>query len=290
MGRSKSSRWEGFHEYLWEIQESEGRPPGPREAARVFGVSHTTGQRWFAELEAAGLLRKEGGCVAVSPPARSARKLTDEERGAVESHLRLVYTAARGASPGRRCDSIQNGVVGLIDAVLRRDERRSAREFRAFARQRIAGEIMDGPDGPRDSVVPVPASSMREAEARGETAPVVTRIGHGWPLPSRSSYGLPGVTFARDLREILGKMGAQGRAIELCDLDGMTLKEAGDVIGVTLSRVSQLRAKGLETLASNPVVVEIADEVAREEWRRTRSGRVNRKPADDSEGWLDAYA
>lgn len=76
-------------------------------------------------------------------------KYDDSSRGLFDAHLSLVRKIAYGVAKGlpnsvQVDDLLQDGLLGLMDAVIRCNVEMSEQQVRSFAAQRIRGAVLDG--------------------------------------------------------------------------------------------------------------------------------------------------
>jgi RNA polymerase sigma factor for flagellar operon FliA len=178
------------------------------------------------------------------------------ERATVEQYLPLVERVARRVA--RRLprsvgldDLVGAGSLGLIDAVKRFDSHR-AQSFAAYAELRIRGAILD-----HLRTIDWLPRSMRASVKRGESEAAVIsvddRSGSGFEdfeAPSPSPASLVEQREARAaLVTALGALPERTRRLmALYYVDELTLKEVGEVLGVTESRVCQLHGDAVNRL------------------------------------------
>ena len=145
-------------------------------------------------------------------------------------------------------DLVGAGSLGLIDAVKRFDPER-APSFAAYAELRIRGAILDH----LRSLDWLPRS-MRASVKRGESDAAVVSIderdGVGFDGFAGSSPSPVTVLERREQRADLAAAIAQlpertRRVLALYYVDELTLKEVGEVLGVTESRVCQLHGEAV---------------------------------------------
>ena len=72
-----------------------------------------------------------------------------ERQRLVEEHAPMVRQIAHGMLKElphsvREDDLVQDGLLGLLDAILRANKAMTAQQFRSFAAQRIRGAVLDG--------------------------------------------------------------------------------------------------------------------------------------------------
>lgn len=147
-------------------------------------------------------------------------------------------------------DLVGAGSVGLIDAVKRFDPAR-APSFAAYAELRIRGAILDH----LRSVDWLPRS-MRASVKRGESESAVVSVDdHTIGFEAFADAG-PSPSMAFEQRERQAGLAAaitqlperSRRVLALYYIDELTLKEIGEVLGVTESRVCQLHSEAVQRL------------------------------------------
>lgn len=229
-----------------------------------------------------GPAERGGGTQSAAAPTG----LSASERTTVTENIGLVHHIAsrvvhRFPSDYDRDDLIQVGILGLIDAVRRFDPDRGVR-FSSFAGRRIEGAITDYLRS--TDWAPRSVRSRRRilamAEARGATTDdevsrlsgldtdTVRRVRADVERASLLSFErvidagadvndsnhsidaeLLRQESARTLRSALDRLPTRQRMlVEAHFLDGRTLTEIGEAMGVTQSRASQLKAEALATL------------------------------------------
>ena len=202
---------------------------------------------------------------------------------AVERHLPLVCAAARRLMPGLPAwvefdDVVQDGAVGLLDAIARFDEARGA-TFSTFAVPRIVGAMLDaqraagvrdrrwrnrraGENGrrhPGSAEAPAVfvdlgdvaglASPEPGPGARAEAAEIDERVrGLVALLPRREREVIEGLYWQERSREQVGAGLGRGRAPRPAVLRAHDAQGARRRGGVSANRVAQLRAQALERL------------------------------------------
>lgn len=212
--------------------------------------------------------------------------LTDSERRTVTENLGLVHHIVarvmhRFPSGFGRDDLVQVGTLGLIDAVRRYDPERGTR-FSSYAGRRIEGAITDhlrSTDWAPRSVRSY-QRMMALAEANGAvTDDDISRVSgldlervrrtradvdrsrlesvehhfHGGTDIADAGHSVDADLLRREeldeMRTALGSLPIRQRLlVEAHFLDGRTLTEIGEALGITQSRASQLKAEALATL------------------------------------------
>ncbi len=225
--------------------------------------------------------RSENSAVhpSVLEPTRSDSAFThlpDDVRTRVEENLGLVHhivARVRGRLPAHHetDDLFQAGSLGLIDAAGRFDPDRGIR-FSTFAGRRIEGAIADhlrSEDWAPRSVRRF-ERHLAEIDGRPQTDPGVSRAEldrrralvdrarvesiHDQQAEAAASGPLPGERLDRldDLeavRAALERLRPKERfVVEAHFLDGRSITEIGESLGVTQSRASQLKAEALRSL------------------------------------------
>ncbi len=217
----------------------------------------------------------------MSPPTRETEMspvegLTADVRARVEANIGLVHhIAARVRSRLPRHhdtdDLVQAGSMGLIDAARRFDPDRGV-AFSTFAGRRIEGAIAD--QLRRDDWAP---RSVRRAErqlqeldarAPGDRGSDSPEISDQRALVARASLAsleesridaisdtpepgdrLDRLDDVRSVRAALGTLRPKERfVIEAHFLDGRSITEIGEALGVTQSRASQIKADAMRSL------------------------------------------
>lgn len=228
------------------------------------------------------------------PWSESARSGDSAERRRfVESHVDLVRylalrLAARLPASVEVDDLVQDGVVGLLDAVEKFDPARGVR-FRTYAESRVRGAILDGlrrrdwrPRSLRREMRELDEAVGRLSASAGGPAgeeEIAAEMGidldayralqrdlHAGPLlalddlaagtdePAADPSEEPGGLF--DRRELLAVVAEEVERIpererlvlSLYYHEGLHMKEIGGVLGVTESRVCQLHAQAAARL------------------------------------------
>jgi RNA polymerase sigma factor for flagellar operon FliA len=203
------------------------------------------------------------------PVSRREARIVADNRLLAE-YLPLVRTIAASIQraqrrmPGLELDDLyQDGCLGLLDAVRRRDPERME-TFKAFASARIRGRILDGlrtqylewrsarvraarcgrcPHHQAGSDV-VRCAADRCPHAMAEVS--LEDLGLVTPLAVVVSAGVPDHFLIERLRQCLGKLSARDKNIIWAYyFDGRTLEDIGQMMLPTLSkaRVSQLHAE-----------------------------------------------
>lgn len=221
-----------------------------------------------------------------TPSAAAPSGLTASERTMVTENIGLVHHIAarvvhRFPSDYDRDDLVQVGTLGLIDAVRRFDPDRGVR-FSSYAGRRIEGAITDYLRS--TDWAPRSVRSRRRllamAEARGATTDdEVSRLSGMDPETVRKLKAdveranllsfervvdagadvddsgnsidarILSEESAQTLRSALDRLPSRQRMlVEAHFLDGRTLTEIGEAMGVTQSRASQLKAEALGSL------------------------------------------
>ncbi|MDH4279763.1 MAG: sigma-70 family RNA polymerase sigma factor [Acidimicrobiia bacterium] len=227
---------------------------------------------------------ERGGGTASAAAARTG--LSASEQRMVTENIGLVHHIAsrvvhRFPSDYDRDDLVQVGTLGLIDAVRRFDPDRGVR-FSGYAGRRIEGAITDYLRS--TDWAPRSVRSRRRilamAEARGATTDdevsrlsgldpdTVRRVRADVERANLLSFErvvdagadvndgnhsidteLLREESAQTLRSALDRLPSRQRMlVEAHFLDGRTLTEIGEAMGVTQSRASQLKAEALATL------------------------------------------
>lgn len=217
---------------------------------------------------------------------RATAGLTPEQRQIVIDNLGLVHhivarVSQRFPSAMNRDDLVQTGTMGLIEAVTRFDPERGSK-FSTFAGRRIEGAITDhlrsGDWAPRS--VRAQQRRLHRAEANGaHTDEELSRLTGMNPETIRRTRAevnratlasFDSSSFDRNQvidrsrpvdtglleRETISELRAALRLlpdrhrllVEAHFLDGRTLTEIGEAMGVTQSRASQLKAEALADL------------------------------------------
>src|SRR5215203_5946826 len=150
-------------------------------------------------------------------------------------------TGARLPSHVDQADLISYGMIGLIEAMERFEPRRQIR-FETFAMQRIRGAIIDElrsldwvPRSVRSRARDIEAANSKlehesapDPQAALDTSEVKDRLAEAiQDLPERETL-----------------------VVALYYFENLTLREIGEVLGVTESRVSQLHSKAVLRLRS----------------------------------------
>ncbi len=178
---------------------------------------------------------------------------TTPERATVLQYLPLVDRVARRMARRLPCnvaldDLVGAGSLGLIDAVRRYDPARAS-SFAAYAELRIRGAILDHlraldwlPRGVR--------ASVKRGESESSVVSVDDGTGVGFDGFATTQPSPRSVVELRQRRASLaaaiGALPARTRRVlGLYYMDELTLREIGDVLGVTESRVCQLHAEAV---------------------------------------------
>lgn len=179
--------------------------------------------------------------------------LQQTDRATVVQFLPLVERVAKRVA--RRLprsvpldDLVGAGSLGLIDAVKRFDPAR-APSFSAYAELRIRGAILD-----HLRALDWLPRSMRASVKRGESDAAVIaiddRAGPGCDGFAANQPSAPTMLEQREVRERLSAAIAAlpertRRVLALYYVDELTLKEVGQVLGVTESRACQLHGEAV---------------------------------------------
>ena len=201
----------------------------------------------------------------------------------VERHLPLVYAAARRLMPRLPAwvevdDVVQDGALGLLDAIARFDEARGV-TFSTFAVPRILGAMLDaqratgvrdrrwrnrraGENGrrhPGSAEAPAVFVDLEDVAglaspepgpgARAEAAEVGERVrGLVALLPRREREVIEGLYWQEQTREQVGAGLGRDRAPRPAVLRAHDVQGARRRGGVSAERVAQLRAQALGRL------------------------------------------
>jgi len=178
---------------------------------------------------------------------------TSPERATVTQYLPLVERVARRMARRLPCnialdDLVGAGSLGLIDAVRRFDPAR-ATSFTAYAELRIRGAILDHlraldwlPRGVR--------ASVKRGESDSAVVSVDDAAGLGFDGFAASQPSPRSLVEYRQRRASLAAAIASlperaRRVLGLYYVNDLTLREIGEVLGVTESRVCQLHAEAV---------------------------------------------
>ncbi len=212
--------------------------------------------------------------------------LTASEQAMVTENIGLVHHIASRAvhrfpSDFDRDDLVQVGTLGLIEAVRRFDPERGVR-FSSFAGRRIEGAITDhlrstdwaprsvrtrrrllamaeargaSTDDELSRLSGLDTDTVRRVRADVERANLLSfeRVVEAGADVDDRHHSVDDELLRREsaelLRAALGRLPSRQRMlVEAHFLDGKTLTEIGEAMGVTQSRASQLKAEALATL------------------------------------------
>ncbi len=198
---------------------------------------------------------------------------------------RLARKIARRVPLAVRRDDLESAaLLGLTEAANRYDSTRGE-PFVAYAAKRVRGAVLDelrrndiltrrGREGARrlaDAANAVEAKLGRAAttqeiadhigiplaevqEARGRLAPTIVPLDENRDIPKNSVFAAPDVQVANSQRKeaVMKALKTLGeRDLQILSMyfqDELTLKEIGHIMGVSESRVSQLRSRALVRL------------------------------------------
>ena len=194
----------------------------------------------------------------------------------VIAYLPMVKFAARRLGIGLPAhvdgaDLISYGLLGLIGAIERFEPERGIR-FETFAMARIRGSIIDALRSldwvPRS--VRARAREVELAQSKLEQEPSVCSLDEPWALPDLSGDQVSLLDTISDpsaadpqraldtseikdrLAEAIGSLAQREQlVIALYYYENLTLREIGEVLDVTESRVSQLHTKAVMRLKSH---------------------------------------
>ena len=141
-----------------------------------------------------------------------------ERQRLVEEHAPMVRQIAHGMLKElphsvREDDLVQDGLLGLLDAILRANKAMTAQQFRSFAAQRIRGAVLDG-------LRAADWGSRRVRRAMRNIEITTQQLGHQLGrAPSESevaaALGIPLASYQHTLQQAHGYF-----LISLDDLDG----------------------------------------------------------------------
>ena len=256
---------------------------GDFEAMPLSLKTRPDGSEHIVVIPTGGQIVEGGGQI---PAAGKISEMTDGERQMVTDNLGLVHhivarVIQRFPSDYGRDDMVQVGTLGLIEATRRFDPERGTR-FSTFAGRRIEGAITDYLRS--NDWAPRSVRSQRRvlamAEAQGATTDqevsrlsgldpsVVRRVRADVERARLDSFerrvdagidvgnkeqGIDSDLLHREavgeLRSALHRLPPRQRIlVEAHFLDGRTLTEIGEAMGITQSRASQLKAEALTTM------------------------------------------
>lgn len=177
------------------------------------------------------------------------------DRANVLQYLPLVERVAKRVARRLPCsvsldDLVGAGSVGLIEAVKRFDPER-APSFAAYAELRIRGAILD-----HLRAVDWLPRSMRASVKRGESESAVVSVDDRSDGFDGFAASSPSPSMAFEARERQTRLAAAiaalpartRRVLALYYIDELTLKEVGEVLGVTESRACQLHGEAVMRL------------------------------------------
>lgn len=206
-------------------------------------------------------------------------------RSHLDMARRLARKIARRVPLAVRRDDLESAaLLGLTEAANRYDNTRGE-PFVAYAAKRVRGAVLDelrrndiltrrGREGARrlaDAANAVEARVGRAAttqeiadqlgvplaevqEARGRLAPTLVPLDENRDIPKSSTFAPPDELVANSERKVsvitaLKTMGERDlQILSMYFQDELTLKEIGHILGVSESRVSQLRSRALSRL------------------------------------------
>ncbi len=206
-------------------------------------------------------------------------------RDHVDMARRLARKIARRVPIVVRRDDLESAaLLGLTEAASRYDSTRGE-PFVAYAAKRVRGAVLDelrkgdiltrrGREGAKrlaqaanavQAQVGRAATSQEIAdhlgvelaevqEAQGRLAPTLVPLDENRDIPRTSAFAPPDeqVAAAQQKASVIGALGAMAeRDLQILSMyfqDELTLKEIGHILGVSESRVSQLRSRALGRL------------------------------------------
>lgn len=148
-------------------------------------------------------------------------------------------------------DLVGAGSLGLIDAVKRFSPER-APSFAAYAELRIRGAILDHLRS-CDWLPRTMRASVKRGESEAAVVSVDDRDGMGFDAFASSAPSAPALLDHREQRAQLASAIAllperTRRVLGLYYMEELTLKEIGEVLGITESRVCQLHSEAVARL------------------------------------------
>ena len=195
--------------------------------------------------------------------------LTDEQQKLFDEHIPAVGTMAK-----RRAtqfipfgDQMQHGLIGLLDAARRFDPERGL-QFWAFAKPRVVGAMIDAERDGFGNAIHVPRSSRKhrtpEEWARfqaarfeaDEQAYIAAGAGRWIEGDSLAAPADESPIDAEALWRAVSGLGKQAALVVMMyHRMHMTMREIGENLGLSESRVSQVRMEALKQLRTNPRVL-----------------------------------
>lgn len=196
--------------------------------------------------------------------------LDDEQQRLFDDHVWLVERLARKRANrfiGYE-DHLQHGLIGLLDAARRFDASRGLK-FWTYAATRVWGAMQDGAREGWADVIRVPRSARPErtpdewsrfqsARFGAMSAHYVDAGGERAPEMFARHLAEPPVD-AESLWLAVSRLGKRASLVMLMYYRmGMTMREIGESVGLSESRVSQVHTEALDQLRANPRVAEAA--------------------------------